>query len=123
MLRECQTQALCGNFANGFCSVAVTEATTHGTLPWTADHERRNLIVRYTPGNTAYASPGGDSWPEEFYDGMTDAQRAVLEPPYHTGRADIGRPFLNDDGSFGGGVLAKHGKLHSKPSAHRTSKL
>jgi len=55
--------------------VIFTEATTHGTLPWTANHERRNLIVRYTPGNTAYASPGGDAWPAEFYDGMTDAQR------------------------------------------------
>lgn len=74
-------------------------------------------------GNTAYASPGGDTWPEEFYDGMTDAQRAVLEPPYHTGRADIGRPFLNDDGTFGGGVLGKHGKLHSKPQAGSGSKL
>ncbi len=36
---------------------AVTEATTHGTLPWTADHERRNLIVRYTPGT---CPPGSD---------------------------------------------------------------
>jgi hypothetical protein len=59
----------------------------------------------------------GDSWPESFYDGMSDAQRAVLEPPYHTGRSDIGRPFLNDDGSFGGGTLAKHGALHSVPQS------
>ena len=28
------------------------ECCLHGTLPWTAEHERRNLIVRYTPGNT-----------------------------------------------------------------------
>lgn len=51
------------------------------------------------------ASVGGDAWPEEFYEGMTDAQRAVMEPPFHS-RLD--RPFLNDDGTFGGGTLAKY---------------
>ena len=57
---------------------------TDGTLPWTADHERRGLIVRYTPGNTVYASPGGGAWPEEYFEDATDAQKALLEAPYHT---------------------------------------
>ena len=26
-----------------------TECLTHGTLPWTAEHERRSLIYRYNP--------------------------------------------------------------------------
>ena len=55
-----------------------------GTLPWVADHERRGLIVRYTPGNTVYASPGGGAWPEEYFEDATDAQKALLEAPYHT---------------------------------------
>ena len=94
---------------SGDC-VIFTEATTHGTLPWTAEHERRQLIVRYTPGNTSYASVGGEAWPVEYTDGMTDAQLVLMEPPYHSSRVDIARPFLNDDGSFGGGKLGQHSR-------------
>ncbi|MBT5873563.1 MAG: hypothetical protein HOH43_09105 [Candidatus Latescibacteria bacterium] len=61
--------------------VIFTEAVTHGTLPWNADHERRSLLVRYSPGNLAYAS--GYDWPDAMREGLTEAQRAVLEPPYH----------------------------------------
>ena len=106
-----------------------------GTLPWTADHERRGLIVRYTPGNTVYASPGGNAWPAEYFEDATDAQKALLEAPYHTvtatparrptriqadtlggrrraqSRQDIGRPWLNDDGTFGGGTLGQRSNL------------
>ena len=31
-----------------------TEAVTHGTLPWTAEHPRRSILTRYTAGNMAY---------------------------------------------------------------------
>ena len=33
------------------------------------------------------------------YEGLTDAQRAVLEPPYH-GPSFTDRPFLGDDGEL-----------------------
>ena len=73
--------------------VIFTEATTHGTLPWTADHQRRSLLFRYSPGNLAYAKGYLPTWPESMLEGLTPEQRAVLEPPYHT-RLD--RPVLEE---------------------------
>jgi ectoine hydroxylase-related dioxygenase (phytanoyl-CoA dioxygenase family) len=65
--------------------VLFTEAVTHGTLPWTASHQRRSILTRYTAGNMAYvpAYPV-PAWADE-------RQRAVLEPPYHL---RLSRPFL-----------------------------
>lgn len=76
--------------------VIFTEAVTHGTLPWTADHDRRSVLFRMSPGNLAYA-PGYNPWPEEMLAGMTPEQRAVLEPPYHS---RLNRPELGDDGKL-----------------------
>ena len=76
-------------------AVIFTEATTHGTLPWKAEHQRRSLLIRYSPGNLAYV--GGFNWPEEWKEGMSEEQLAVLEPPYHT-RLD--RPLLDDEGQL-----------------------
>ena len=39
----------------------------------------------------------GNAWPQSWYDGLTDAQRAVLEPPYSHGAQ---RPILGDDGEL-----------------------
>ncbi|MEM7531791.1 MAG: phytanoyl-CoA dioxygenase family protein [Chloroflexota bacterium] len=33
-----------------------TEALVHGTLPWTATHERRALLYKYSPGHSSWAS-------------------------------------------------------------------
>ena len=65
--------------------VIFTEATTHGTLPWTADHPRRSVLTRYTAGNLSYM-PAYDmpQWANE-------RQRTVLEKPYHS---RLNRPFL-----------------------------
>ncbi|MEE2657631.1 MAG: phytanoyl-CoA dioxygenase family protein [Candidatus Latescibacterota bacterium] len=79
--------------------VIFTEATTHGTLPWRAKHERRSLLFRYTAGNLAYAT-GYNPWPEELLDGLTPEQRAVLEPPYHN---RLQRPLLDDSARLVGG--------------------
>ena len=68
--------------------VIFTEATTHGTLPWTADHDRRTALFRFSPGNLAYVA---HNWSEEMLALMSDEQRKVLEPPYHS-RLD--RPVL-----------------------------
>ena len=72
--------------------VVFSEATTHGTLPWRAKHQRRSLLFRYSPNCLAYAN-SYLPWPEGTLDGLTPEQRAVLEPPYHT-RLD--RPMIDD---------------------------
>ena len=74
--------------------VIFTEATTHGTLPWKAKHQRRSLLFRYSPNCLAYAN-SYLPWPEGVLDGLTSEQRAVLEPPYHT---RLERPMVDDAG-------------------------
>ena len=59
-------------------AVVFTEALTHGTLPWTASHERRTLFLKF--------SPHAISWSASYYDaddfeGLTERQRAILMRP------------------------------------------
>lgn len=65
--------------------VIFSEATTHGTLPWTANHPRRSLLTRYTAGNMSYVKP------YDVPEWANERQRAVMEPPYHT---RLNRPTL-----------------------------
>ena len=67
--------------------VIFTEAVTHGTLPWTADHPRRSTLTRYTAGNMAYVPA------YEMPDWANERQRAVMEPPYHS---RLNRPILGE---------------------------
>jgi hypothetical protein len=102
--------------------IIFTENLQHGTLPWNAEHDRRSVLWRYSPGNLGF-HPSGYSveedsfrfehshrWPDEWMDGLSDAGLAVLEPPYASFRADIGRPLLD-----AGGVLQKRGGRGSDP--------
>ena len=55
-----------------------TEALVHGTMPWTAGHQRRALLYKYSPGHS--------SWAENYYDiskyeGLTEQQKRMLLPP------------------------------------------
>lgn len=64
-------------------AVIFTEALIHGTAPWTADHERRALLYKYSPGHSA--------WMNEYYDaneyaGLTERQKRILAPPSVGGR-------------------------------------
>ena len=80
-------------------AVVFTEALTHGTLPWTAEHERRALFYRYTPGHMAFVGryredgrehPGG-AYPQPSHaatDEWTPEERRMLEPPYAWVRPD-----------------------------------
>ena len=52
-----------------------TEAVTHGTLPWTAEHPRRSILTRYTAGNMAYVPA------YEIPEWANERQRAVMETP------------------------------------------
>ena len=59
-------------------AIIFTEALTHGTLPWTADHERRTLFLKYSPHST---SRSADYYDADDFEGLTERQRAILEPP------------------------------------------
>ena len=70
-----------------------TEAATHGTLPWRRPDTRRVALYRFAPAAAGYGRgylrEGGEvgsgaAWPAAFREGLTPAQAAVLEPPYHT---------------------------------------
>ena len=73
--------------------IIFNEATTHGTLPWTAEHERRSILIRYSPKYIHFAGGFHETSFPEWVDELTEAQRAVLEPPYI-----YNRPLIEDDG-------------------------
>lgn len=72
-----------------------TEAALHGTLPWTAAHTRRTAIYRFSPAEVAYGRGYLPSWPEKALEGMTESQRAVMEPPYNV---RMSRVVVDDNG-------------------------
>lgn len=74
--------------------IIFNEATVHGTLPWTADHERRSVLYRYSPRYLHYAGGYASTTLPAWVDELTDAQRAVLEPAHV-----YQRPVIQDDGS------------------------
>ena len=69
-------------------AVIFTEATTHGAIPWKADHQRRSVLTRYTAGNLAYVP----AYPMPEW--ANERHRTVMEPPYHS-RLD--RPVMKED--------------------------
>jgi ectoine hydroxylase-related dioxygenase (phytanoyl-CoA dioxygenase family) len=69
------------------------EATTHGTLPWRAAHQRRSLLYRYSPRCLHFAGGYHQTTFPDWVTELTPAQRAVLEPPYI-----YNRPLIEPDG-------------------------
>ena len=68
-------------------AVIFTEALTHGTLPWTAPHQRRSILFKYSPG---HASWGQERYNDTLRDLMTeDDQKLMLEPPYVNHRKPV----------------------------------
>jgi hypothetical protein len=55
-----------------------TEALIHGTMPWSADHERRSLLYKYSPGHSAWS---GHYYDLNHYDKLTDRQKLMMMPP------------------------------------------
>jgi len=72
-----------------------TEALRHGTLPWTADHERRSVLYKYCPGHMAWGNRRNSP---EFLAMLTDNQRRVVEPPYVWRRQPIEVPGADSGG-------------------------
>ena len=60
--------------------VIFTEALIHGTMPWTADHQRRGLLYKYSPGHSTWARKPYSLSEFEGY-ALTDRQKRILEPP------------------------------------------
>ena len=69
------------------------EATAHGTLPWHGKNERRIALYRYTPKYLHYAGGIYEATLPDWVSELTEAQRAVLEPPYI-----YHHPLVEDDG-------------------------
>lgn len=95
--------------------VLFSEGTVHGAMAWTPQNrQRRACLYRFAPATSAYGRSymGHEKgWPTSIYDDLTDAQRAVLEPPY-ANRLD--RPNIRDDGSTEITTRNERKKLHDQ---------
>ena len=86
-------------------------AQTHGTHPWTNDHERRSILFKYASRTATRGGPSSKVaapeiyWDEAIVEGMTAEQRAVMYGPYsgHGGRV----PYLTVEE---GGAVRIEGK-------------
>lgn len=63
-----------------------TEALVHGTMPWCADHERRALLYKYSPGHSSWS---GTYYDAADYGDLTERQRRMLLPPSIGGRPRV----------------------------------
>ena len=59
--------------------IIFTEALVHGTMEWQADHERRTVLYKYSPGHSSWSSQYYDL---EAYPNITAQQRRIMAPPY-----------------------------------------
>jgi ectoine hydroxylase-related dioxygenase (phytanoyl-CoA dioxygenase family) len=80
--------------------ILFSEGTVHGAKSWTSDRQRRTALFRFSPATHVYGRSyfghEGGGWPAKMYEGLTEAERAVLESPY-ANRLD--RPNIRPDGS------------------------
>lgn len=63
-----------------------TEALVHGTMTWQANHERRALLYKYSPGYSAWSQK---YYSPEQYENPTEQQRRILSPPSVGHRPDV----------------------------------
>jgi ectoine hydroxylase-related dioxygenase (phytanoyl-CoA dioxygenase family) len=59
-------------------ALIFTEALMHGTMPWTADHERRALLFKYSPGNSAWMK---GYYNLEDYPQVSEQQQRLMAAP------------------------------------------
>ena len=81
--------------------VLFSEGTVHGAMAWTTETQRRVCLYRFSPSTNVYGRSyfghEGGGWPTKMYEGLSDAERAVLEPPY-ANRLD--RPEIVENGEI-----------------------
>ena len=63
-------------------AIIFTETLTHGTLPWTANHQRRAVLYKFSPGFQSYGSGAHQVTYPGYIEEMTEDQRAVMEAPH-----------------------------------------
>lgn len=66
--------------------VIFTEALTHGSAPWTAKHQRRSLLYKYSPAQQSWSKQ--HIQPPEGVE-LTPRQQLLFEPPYFNARASL----------------------------------
>ncbi|MDQ3814421.1 MAG: phytanoyl-CoA dioxygenase family protein [Armatimonadota bacterium] len=78
--RDLENLHPCVRCVTGAAGTAIifTEALTHGTLPWHGQDERRTIFLKYSPHPLSWSARYYDA---DDYDGLTERQRAILEPP------------------------------------------
>ena len=64
-------------------------------MPWTASHQRRTVIYRFAPAGSAYGRGYLPEWPASALEGMSDAQLAVMQAPFHP---RMNRRYVNAGG-------------------------
>ena len=62
-------------------AVIFTETLTHGTLPWTAAHQRRALLYKFSPAFLAFSQGAHTVTYPGYIEDMTAEQRAVMQAP------------------------------------------
>jgi hypothetical protein len=84
-------------------------------MAWTHESQRRVCLYRFSPATNVYGRSyfghEGGGWPKKMYDGLTDAQRAVLEPPY-ANRLD--RPEILENGDIHINSRSERKKKHDQ---------
>ena len=65
-----------------------TEALVHGTMPWTAEHERRALLYKYSPGHSAWDRDGYDLADYRSFH-LTERRRRIMQPPHVGGHQPV----------------------------------
>ena len=69
--------------ANASDAVIFSEACTHGTLPWTASHQRRAILYKYNTGHMAWSRKSLRPALPAYWDELTAPQQAALLLPSH----------------------------------------
>jgi len=99
--------------------VLFSEATVHGASPWRGEHQRRIALYRFSPANIGYGR-GYLEIPPEKLAGMTDLQRAVLEPPY---ASRLERPLVTEQCIAGGPEAPPAKKQRNAAKKHLDKQL
>ena len=76
----------------GSCTI-FSEGLVHGTWPWTADHDRRCMLYKYSQ---KHITQGPNAVPPSNVE-LSPAQQRLFQPPHARGLRDAFHPGLDED--------------------------